>query len=73
MKRELAAALAAAGMVALTAVAAVATSNHLTGRGDERPVVTNVYPPSTPPGPPVPQKRPGYPIERLEQLREAKR
>lgn len=70
MKRELLAALASAGAVALTAVAAVAISNYQTNRGDESPVVVQVRPPSTPPGIPVPQ-RPGYPIERWHKLQEA--
>lgn len=70
MKRELVAALASAGAVALTAVVAVAVSNHVTGRADETPVVVQVQPPSTPPGPPVPQRQ-GYPIERLRKLQGA--
>ena len=71
MKRELVAALAAAGAVAVTAVVAVAMSNQLAGRPDETPVVVStVHPPSTPPGPPVPQRQ-GYPIERWRKLQEA--
>lgn len=69
MKRELWAVLASAGAVALVAIGAVAASNYYSGRPDTSPV--SVVPPSTPPGPPVPQ-RPGYPIERWEKLREAK-
>lgn len=69
MTRELVAVLASTGAVALVAIGAVAGSNYLTDRPDSSPV--SVVPPSTPPGPPVPQ-RPGYPIERWEKLRVAK-
>jgi hypothetical protein len=70
MKRELLAALGAAGVVALVATGAVATSNYLGGRPDNAPV--SVVPPSTPPGPPVPQRgSTGYPIERWHKLQEA--
>ena len=70
MKRDLLAALASAGAVALTAVAAVAVSNHMGGRPDETPVVVQVRPVEPHPGVPVPQ-RPGYPIERWHKLQEA--
>lgn len=58
-----------AGLFALCGAAATYAINSQ-HKGDERPEVVTVQPPSTPPGIPVPQRQ-GYPIERWRKLQEA--
>jgi hypothetical protein len=73
MKRALLAATTSA-VIAGSACGLAYAQLRIDHRQDRSPVVSDVRPPTAVPGPPVPSRDrqlPGYPIDRLEKLREA--